>query len=38
MRIGLWVQMIPQKLDAGPATNGGEAVNTLYEAWLAQDD
>ncbi|WP_323145068.1 membrane-bound PQQ-dependent dehydrogenase, glucose/quinate/shikimate family [Massilia phyllosphaerae] len=28
MRLGLWVQMIPQKTDAGPASNGGEAVNT----------
>jgi quinate dehydrogenase (quinone) len=28
MRLGLWVQMIPQKTDAGPANNGGEAVNT----------
>ena len=28
MRLGLWVQMIPQKTDAGPAGNGGEAVNT----------
>ncbi|WP_075790984.1 glucose/quinate/shikimate family membrane-bound PQQ-dependent dehydrogenase [Massilia putida] len=28
MRLGLWVQMIPQKADSGPAGNGGEAVNT----------
>jgi len=28
MRLGLWVQMIPQKTDSGPAGNGGEAVNT----------
>jgi quinate dehydrogenase (quinone) len=32
MRLGLWVQMIPQKPDAGPANKGGEtggeAVNT----------
>jgi quinate dehydrogenase (quinone) len=28
MRLGLWVQMIPQKTDSGPASNGGEAVNT----------
>ncbi|MGO4476986.1 membrane-bound PQQ-dependent dehydrogenase, glucose/quinate/shikimate family [Massilia sp. 2TAF26] len=28
MRLGLWVQMIPQQHDAGPAGNGGEAVNT----------
>ena len=27
MRLGLWVQMIPQKADSGPASNGGEAVN-----------
>jgi quinate dehydrogenase (quinone) len=27
MRLGLWVQMIPQKTDSGPASNGGEAVN-----------
>ncbi|NMV38146.1 glucose/quinate/shikimate family membrane-bound PQQ-dependent dehydrogenase [Ralstonia insidiosa] len=28
MRLGLWVQMIPQKTDANtPASNGGEAVN-----------
>ncbi len=28
MRLGLWVQMIPQKADTGAAGNGGEAVNT----------
>lgn len=28
MRLGLWVQMIPQKTDSGPASDGGEAVNT----------
>nr|WP_314543046.1 glucose/quinate/shikimate family membrane-bound PQQ-dependent dehydrogenase [uncultured Massilia sp.] len=28
MRLGLWVQMIPQNTDSGPASNGGEAVNT----------
>jgi quinate dehydrogenase (quinone) len=28
MRLGLWVQMIPQKTDAAAASNGGEAVNT----------
>jgi quinate dehydrogenase (quinone) len=28
MRLGLWVQMIPQKTDNAPASNGGEAVNT----------
>lgn len=28
MRLGLWVQMIPQETDSGPASNGGEAVNT----------
>ncbi|WP_321798149.1 glucose/quinate/shikimate family membrane-bound PQQ-dependent dehydrogenase [Caballeronia sp. J97] len=28
MRLGLWVQMIPQRTDSGPASNGGEAVNT----------
>ena len=28
MRLGLWVQMIPQKTDSAPASNGGEAVNT----------
>ena len=27
MRLGLWVQMIPQQTDSGPASNGGEAVN-----------
>ncbi|MNZ98967.1 Quinate/shikimate dehydrogenase (quinone) [compost metagenome] len=28
MRLGLWVQMIPQKTDANaPASNGGESVN-----------
>lgn len=27
MRLGLWVQMIPQDTDNGPAGNGGEAVN-----------
>ncbi|MDE1179972.1 glucose/quinate/shikimate family membrane-bound PQQ-dependent dehydrogenase [Paraburkholderia sp.] len=29
MRLGLWVQMVPQKVDAGaPTSNGGESVNT----------
>ncbi|MDR5735767.1 glucose/quinate/shikimate family membrane-bound PQQ-dependent dehydrogenase [Caballeronia sp. LZ025] len=28
MRLGLWVQMIPQKTDNAAASNGGEAVNT----------
>ncbi|MBK0033983.1 glucose/quinate/shikimate family membrane-bound PQQ-dependent dehydrogenase [Erwinia sp. S43] len=28
MRLGLWVQMIPAKTTSGPASNGGEAVNT----------
>jgi quinate dehydrogenase (quinone) len=28
MRLGLWVQMVPQKTDGAPASNGGEAVNT----------
>ncbi|NDJ58130.1 glucose/quinate/shikimate family membrane-bound PQQ-dependent dehydrogenase [Enterobacteriaceae bacterium 4M9] len=29
MRLGLWVQMIPQQVDsAAPASNGGESVNT----------
>ncbi|MFM0198068.1 membrane-bound PQQ-dependent dehydrogenase, glucose/quinate/shikimate family [Paraburkholderia strydomiana] len=28
MRLGLWVRMVPQKADSGPASNGGEAVNT----------
>lgn len=28
MRLGLWVQMIPQDTSSGPAGNGGEAVNT----------
>ncbi|WP_455814054.1 glucose/quinate/shikimate family membrane-bound PQQ-dependent dehydrogenase [Pseudomonas graminis] len=28
MRLGLWVQMIPAKPSNGPASNGGEAVNT----------
>lgn len=27
MRLGLWVQMIPQKADSGPASNGGESIN-----------
>ncbi|MYM67057.1 membrane-bound PQQ-dependent dehydrogenase, glucose/quinate/shikimate family [Pseudoduganella sp. FT55W] len=27
MRLGLWVQMIPQQTDSGPASNGGEAIN-----------
>ncbi|MBB3221206.1 membrane-bound PQQ-dependent dehydrogenase, glucose/quinate/shikimate family [Pseudoduganella umbonata] len=27
MRLGLWVQMIPQDTSGGPAGNGGEAVN-----------
>ncbi|MEC5409089.1 glucose/quinate/shikimate family membrane-bound PQQ-dependent dehydrogenase [Paraburkholderia sp. MPAMCS5] len=28
MRLGLWVQMIPQKTDSAAASNGGESVNT----------
>ncbi|MTD28554.1 glucose/quinate/shikimate family membrane-bound PQQ-dependent dehydrogenase [Erwinia sorbitola] len=28
MRLGLWVQMIPAKTSEGPASNGGESVNT----------
>ncbi len=28
MRLGLWVQMLPAKATAGPASNGGEAINT----------
>ena len=28
MRLGLWVQMIPAKTTSGPASNGGESVNT----------
>ncbi|WP_340647829.1 membrane-bound PQQ-dependent dehydrogenase, glucose/quinate/shikimate family [Pseudoxanthomonas winnipegensis] len=28
MRLGLWVQMIPQKADKAAASSGGEAVNT----------
>jgi quinate dehydrogenase (quinone) len=28
MRLGLWVQMIPQNTDSAVASNGGEAVNT----------
>jgi quinate dehydrogenase (quinone) len=28
MRLGLWVQMIPQKTDTAAASSGGEAVNT----------
>lgn len=27
MRLGLWVQMIPQDTTSGPASNGGEAIN-----------
>ncbi|SEK30926.1 quinate dehydrogenase (quinone) [Roseateles sp. YR242] len=28
MRLGLWVQMIPQRTTGGPASSGGESVNT----------